>query len=63
QGRRQKVYYCYVVVSAVNSVLTFMATARSNVGVFRLESPYKAKDTKAGIRILPWYRTSKVVFP
>jgi hypothetical protein len=26
EGRRQNVYYCYVVVSAVNSVLTFMAT-------------------------------------
>ncbi len=27
QGRGQKVYYWYVVVSAVKSVLTFMTTA------------------------------------
>ncbi len=39
EGRRQKVCYCYVVVSAVNSVLTFMATAITNSSLLRLTYP------------------------
>jgi len=35
QGRRQKVFYCYAVVLAVQSVLSFMATAILYTSAFR----------------------------
>jgi hypothetical protein len=48
QGRGQKVYYWYVVVSAVSSVLTSMATAIA----WRLKSRLQKQNPPARVSIV-----------